>query len=87
VTHEEGEALGGGELGGHDEVGLVLAVVIVRDDDELAATQGTQCVGEACFARCILSLLGGPRAERRLVRRRAHVRNGKAKTGFCQRQR
>src|SRR5690606_19489270 len=40
VVEEEGDGLGRGELGRHDEVALVLAVLVVDDDDDLAAPDG-----------------------------------------------
>ena len=39
VAHHEGQGLGGGELGGDDEVALVFAVLVV-DEDEHAAGAG-----------------------------------------------
>ena len=36
VLEEEGDRLRRGELGGHDQVALVLAVLVVDDDDDLA---------------------------------------------------
>ena len=40
VVQEEGDLLGRGELGRHDEVALVLAVLVVDHDDDLAAPDG-----------------------------------------------
>ena len=37
---EEGDLLGRGELGRHDEVALVLAVLVVDDDHDLAPADG-----------------------------------------------
>ena len=37
VTDEERDRLGRGRVGGHDQVALVLAVLVVGDDDDLAA--------------------------------------------------
>ena len=37
VGEEEGDLLGGDRVGGHDQVALVLAVLVVDDDDDLAA--------------------------------------------------
>ena len=41
VTHEECAGLWRGRLGGHDEIALVLAVLVVDDHDDLAA--GDRC--------------------------------------------
>ena len=40
VVEEERDRLGRGELGRHDEVALVLAVLVVDDDDDLAPADG-----------------------------------------------
>ncbi len=40
VPEEERDRLGRGELGRHDEVALVLAVLVVDDDDDLAPPDG-----------------------------------------------
>ena len=40
VVEEEGDLLGGGELGRHDEVTLVLAVLVVDHDEDLAPRVG-----------------------------------------------
>src|SRR5581483_6756753 len=40
VLQEEGDGVGGGELGGHDEVALVLPVLVVDHDDHLSPTDG-----------------------------------------------
>ena len=37
VGQEEGDLLRGDRVGGHDQVALVLAVLVVHDDDDLAA--------------------------------------------------
>ncbi len=46
VTDEKGDGLGGGVLGRHDEVALVLAVLVVDDDDDLTATDRCDGVGD-----------------------------------------
>ena len=38
VGEEEGDLLGGDGVGRHDQVALVLAVLVVDDDDDLAPT-------------------------------------------------
>ena len=40
VRQEEGDVLGGGRLGGHDEVTLVLPVLVVHDDGHAEAPDG-----------------------------------------------
>ena len=46
VVEEEGDLLGGHGLGGHDEVALVLAVLVVDDDHHLATADGGDGVGD-----------------------------------------
>ena len=48
VAHEERDLLGRGVLGRHDEVALVLAVLVVDDDDDLAPADG----GDGVLDRC-----------------------------------
>ena len=53
VAHEERDLLRRGELGRHDEVALVLAVLVVDDDDDLAPSDGGDGVldrSEQCAA-------------------------------------
>ena len=47
VLQEEGDLLRRGELGGHDQVALVLAVLVVDDDHDLAATDGRHGILDA----------------------------------------
>ena len=46
VVQEEGDGLGRGELGGDDEVALVLAVLVVDDHHDLALRHGGDGVGD-----------------------------------------
>ena len=46
VAHEEGDLLGRGRLGRHDEVALVLAVLVVDHHDDLAPADGGDRVGD-----------------------------------------
>jgi len=45
VADEEGDGLRGGVLGGHDEVALVLPVLVVGDHDDLAPGDGVDGLG------------------------------------------
>ena len=47
------EPFGGGELGREDDVSLVLAVLVVGDDDGLAGAQGVEGFGDGGKARCL----------------------------------
>ena len=53
MVQEEGDLLGRGELGRHDEVALVLAVLVVDDDHDLAPPT-------AAIASSILAKVSGP---------------------------
>ena len=69
MLHHPGDPLLAGGLGGEDDVALVLAALVVGDDDRLAGSQrveGDGDVGEthACApsvcVRSVLGVLGGP---------------------------
>jgi len=62
VAHDEGDLLGRGELRRHDEVALVLAILVVDHDHDLAAADGRHDVldrGEGKFAAHACSLVVG----------------------------
>ncbi len=58
VAHEEGDLLGRGGLGGHDQVALVLAVLVVDHHDDLAPADGRDGVGDGGELGGVLSHLG-----------------------------
>ena len=53
VADDEGDLLGRGVDGGEDQVALVLAVVVVGDDDDLAALEGGDGFGDALASSVI----------------------------------
>ena len=62
VAQEERDGLGRGELGRHDEVALVLAVLVVDDDDDLAAPDGGDGVLDLRRGGMVLPILPGEEA-------------------------
>src|SRR5690606_21105222 len=58
VADEEGDGLGAGRAGGHDQVALVLAVLVVDDHDDLASGDGRDGVLDRGEHRALAPLLG-----------------------------
>ena len=44
MADKEGERFFGRELGGHDQIALVLAILVIDDHDDLAAADRRYCV-------------------------------------------
>ena len=61
VVEEEGDALRRGELGRHDQVALVLAVLVVDHDEDLASGEGRRRRPRSC-AKGMSGILPGEQA-------------------------